>query len=296
MLAAASFAQSSSEKDEQFNKIVKLSQTKKPADQEKAYQSGKDFVNKFGKDEDEKTKKIKEFVANYRINLFNQKLNDGKTADAYALGKEILAQEPENTYATMNLAYAGYDASNKIKDNSFSADSIRYAAQTLQSIEAGKLPNSFEPFANQAEATAMMHYVIAHFNMDSNLKLSAEKFYKALQYESRIKNTSYPYYIIAFYYDKEYEKAARDYQTKHGSKTTEDSAMKADNEKLEKLLQRMLDAYARTIKFAEPGNPTRNNWKQRFTQIYTFVNQNENGLEDYINNITSKPMPDPNTL
>ena len=199
-LTVSIFAQSKESKDEMYGKIAKLTQTKKAEDADKAYLLSKDFLAKYGKDTDEKVTKIKAFADNYRNNTFNKKLDEVKTAEAIALGKEILANEPENAYVTMNLAYAGFDAQQKNKDNSFGAESVVYAKQTISLIDAGKLPKTFQPFKDQPEATAFMYYVIGNFSLDTDLKTAAQNFYKALNYESKIKTDSFPYYVIAAYY------------------------------------------------------------------------------------------------
>jgi len=297
VLTFSTFAQDNKPKDELFGKIAKLTQSKKPEDAEKAYQLGKDFVAKYGKDNDDKAKKIKDFVEKYRLAAFDKKLDEGKTAEGFALGKEILAQEPENSYVTMNLAYGGYDALLKTKDKTFGDESIKYAGQTLSLFEAGKLPKSFKPFKDQAEVTALMYYIIGNFLLDANLKEAAQNFYKSVQYEAQFKKNSYPYYVISFYYEKEYEKAAAAYQTKHGNKATEDPEMKADQVKLEKLIDRMLDAYARAIKLGEvEKNASTDIWKKRFAEIYKFRHQNETGMSEYLGKVSDTPLPDPSSI
>ena len=296
-LITTAAAQDNAKKDELFGKIAKMSQTKKSEDQDKAYQMGKDFLTQYGSSNDDQVKKIKEFVEKYRASVINKKLDEGKTAEAFAIGKEILAQEPENSYVTMNLAYGGFEALTKKKDKSFAADSVGYAKQSLNLFTAGKLPKTFQPFKDQAEATALMYYIIGSFAVDTDLKEAAENFYKSLQYESKIKNTSYPYYYIAFNYEDQYSKAAKDFEAKHGKKAIEDSEMKADNAKLEKLIERMLDAYARTVKVAQAENNSNlAAWKQRFAEVYKFVKQSDAGADEYLNSVASKPMPEPNTI
>lgn len=295
-LTISAFAQDNKAKTEAFSKIAKLTQTKKPEDQEKAYVMAKEFLVKYGKDDDEQVKKLKDFVEKHRLAAFNKKLDEIKIAEAYALGKEILAQEPENTYIVVNMAFGGYDAFDKKKDDSFKADSVNYARQALGLLEAGKLPATFEPFKDQAEATAIMHYIIATFTLDTDNTGAANNFYKALQYESQIKKTSYPYYAIAYTYEKAYENSAKSYKAKVDSKAP-DAEIMAVQEKLEKIVERMLDAYARAIKYAETDkNPGRDAWKQRFTEIYKHKNQSETGLNEYLNSILDKPFPDPNTI
>ena len=297
VLTFSTFAQDNKPKDELFGKIAKLTQTKKDADTEKAYQLAKEFLAKYGKDNDDKTKKIKDFADKYRLASFDKKMNEGKTAEAFALGKEILAQEPENSYVTMNLAYGGYDNLLKTKATTFGDESVKYAKQTLSLFDAGKLPKTFQPFKDQAEVTALMYYVMGNFAVDTNLKEAAQNFYKSVQYEAQFKKNSYPYYITAFYYEQEYQKTAAEYQTKYGNVTTETSEMKPAQAKLDKMLDRMLDAYARAIKFGEvEKNPNEDVWKKRFTDIYKFRKQSEAGLSEYLEKVPDTPLPDPNTL
>lgn len=297
VLSVSIYAQAKESKDETYNKIAKLTQSKKAEDVDKAYQMSKDFLTKFGKDDDEKTKKIKAFSDNYRSNAFNKRLDEVKTAEAFAVGKEILAQEPENIYVTMNLAYAGFDAQQKNKDKSFGADSIGYAKQTLSLIDAGKLPKTFTPFKDQAEATAFMYYVIGNFSLDSNTKDAAYNFYKAVGFDSKIKSDSFPYYAIAANYEKEYAKRATDYQTKFAAKTTEDDEMKAARASLDKLVGNMLDAYSRAIKYGEAEkNPQTAAWKTRFAEVYKFLKKSDAGMTEYLASQPNTPLPDPNAL
>lgn len=295
LLTLSIFAQSKESKDETYNKIAKLTQTKKAEDADKAYQMGKEFLAKYGKDDDEKVKKIKAFAENYRNNIFNTKLDQVKTAEAIAIGKEILALEPENSYVTMNLAYAGFDAQQKNKDNSFGAESVQYAKQTLSLLEAGKLPKTFQPFKDQTEATAFMYYLIGNFSLDSNLKEAAQNFYKSVGYESRIKTDSFPYYVISAYYEKEYAIQAADFKAKYESKTPDDAEVKAAQVKLDKLVGNMLDAYARAIKFGEAEkNSNLPIWKQRFTDVYKFLKKSDAGMNEYLASQPNTALPDPN--
>jgi len=296
-LAISAFAQNNPKKNEEFGKIVKLTQTKKPAEQDKAYKMAKDFLAQYGKEEnDEQVKKIKDFVDKYTLATFNKRLDELKIAEAFALGREILAQEPDNTYVVINMAFGGLDLFQKKKDASFGADATNYAKQALSMMEAGKMPKSFEPLKDQAEATAVMHYIIGSFALDKDPQEAARNFYKALQYESSIKNSSFPYYALAVNYEKAYENLAKSYQAKVVNKAPE-SELLADQEKLEKLIDRMLDSYARALKFAATDNDTvKDAWMQRFTQIYTHKNQSNKGLNEYLNSVWNTPLPDPSKI
>jgi hypothetical protein len=295
-LTISAFAQNNSKKTEEFNKIAKLTQTKKPEDLEKAYKMAKDFLAQYGATEDDQVKKLKEFVEKHRFAAFNKSLDDLNIAQAYALGKESLAQEPENTYVVINLAVGGYDAFHKKRDSSFANEAVTYAKQALSLLEAGKLPSTFEPLKGQDETTAVLYYVIGNFTYEKDPAEAAKNFYKALQYESQIKTTSFPYYALAFHYEKAYENLANSYKTKVANKAPE-AELLAEQEKLEKLIDRMLDAYARAIKFAEVDNKTsKDTWMQRFTQIYKHKNQSDAGMNEFLNSVANTPLPDPSKI
>lgn len=292
------FAQSKESKDEQYAKIAKLTQSKKDEDRDKAYQMSRDFLAQFGKEEkDEKVVKIKTFAENYRSSAFNKKLDEMKTAEAVAIGKEILAQEPENSYVTMNLAIAGFDARQKNKDNSFGANSIAYAKQTLSLLEAGKMPKTFQPLKDQTEATAYMYYIIGNFSLDADYKEATRNFYKAAQIDSVVKTYSFPYFAIADFYEKEYARIGTEVKTKYDAQKISDAELKTEQVKLDKILGNMLDAYARAIKYGEAEkNANLPAWKQRFADVYKFSKKSDAGMTEYLANQPNTALPDPSAI
>jgi hypothetical protein len=294
-LTTISFAQDKGKKDEAFQKIAKISTSKKPEDQEKTYVLAKDFLAAYGKDADDKVKKIQDFVTVFELNKLNVLLDTGKTDDAFLWGKDLLEKNPNDVYVTMSLAYGGYDALLKRKDDSFGGDSINYAKQTLALFEKGTLPKSYVPFKNQADATAWMHFVIGSFTQDFDPKEAAISFYTSLKFESELKTRVDAYVSIAQYYEKKYEQMAKTYQEKHGSKAKDDVEMKADTVKLDAVLDQMIDSAARVLKIAEAEKHSNLEYfKSRFMQIYKFRKQTEAGATELLTTILSTPMPIPN--
>ncbi|MCS6874265.1 MAG: hypothetical protein N2Z23_08290 [Pyrinomonadaceae bacterium] len=285
------FYAQSKEKDELFNKIAKLTQKKKPEEIDKAYQLSKEFLAKFGNDTDEKTKKIQEFVLNYRLMKFNQLLNQAKIKEAIPYGKEILESDPENSYVTMNIAYAGYELYTKNQDKSLAKEATEYAAKTIQLFQNGKLPKEFAPFKDKDEAEALMHYVIATFAVDSDIKQAAKHFYQSIQFNSQIKTQFYPYYVIAFYYEKLYENSIKELNQKPEIKPDDESKIR---EKINTIIDRMIDAYARAVKLSENmDNPLKVELRNRLIEAYKFRHQTEKGIEEYLSKVVNTPMPDP---
>jgi|CXWL01.1.fsa_nt_gi hypothetical protein len=273
------FAQKQKSKEEAFNEIAKLTNTKKPEDLDKAYKLAREFVTRFAKDKDDKVKHIGDFVKKYRLNIFLKAVDLNTPVEAFALGKEILGEEPENTEVLMNLAHAGYNARNTKGDKTFTDDSVAYAAKTLEMLAAGKLPPTFAPYKDQNEATAWMHFINAFLTFDKDMKVAAASAYKAIQFETPIKNDALPYFMISAFYEDQYAKL---------------STAKGDAAKINEAIDLMLDAYARTCKRAEAAkNPNNEQWKARFAQIYKFRKKTDAGLAEYMAAIDSTPMADP---
>ncbi len=283
-------AQKNPPKDEWFQQIAKLSNTKKSDDRELAYQMGKKYLAEHGKDNDDKAKKVKAYVENYRMAEFNKAADETKMANALKYGEDILADQPENSYVTMNLGYTALEMMTKNQDKSFGVQGIMYAKKTLELFAAGKVPADFKPFKDQNEVTALMYYTIGSYTVDSNVKEAAIAFQKASLIDSQVKAKSYIYYIAAFHYEKVYETLAADFQTKYAGKPETD-AMKAERAEIDKVIDRMIDAYARTVKCAEPeSNPSLGMWKDRLKQVYTFRKGSDKGLNELVSGILATPM------
>ncbi len=293
-LAFSAFAQKPKSKDDSYKDIAALLLTKKPEDMAKAYPLSKDFLARFGKDEkDEKIKGIRTFVSRYRVHEFMVALDGNKYAVAFPAGKEILADQPENVEVLLNLAYAGYTALST-GDKSYADDSLGYARKTIQLLDAGSLPRSFVPFKDKEEATAFMYFVVGNLVLEKDKKDAVVNIYKATLYESQIKNNSAAYYLIAVCYEDLYSKMATDLKAKSDSKKMSDADFNAESAKVAKVVDLMMDAYARAVKKAETDkNPDAPQWKQRLTTVYKFIKKSEDGLHAYIDQVNTTPMPDP---
>ncbi len=284
-------AQKEPSKDEWFNQIAKLTNTKKAEDRAKAYAQSKEFLAKYGKDTDDKVKKIRDFATNYRVVAFEDSIAAIKMDDAIDYGDDILGDEPENVSVPMMLAYGGFQAYAQKQDKGYASKSIAYARKTIDLFSAGKLPKSFSPFKDQADATAWMHYIIGAFTVDFDLKEAASNLAKAVVQPSQIKDDTYPYVVIATYYEQTYEQQVNNYKIKHGAKRTEDAEMKADQAVIDATLDRIIDAWARVVKLVEgKTDDTSMGWKERLNQIYKIRHKDGKGLQEAISGAFSSPM------
>jgi hypothetical protein len=290
-MAFSAFAQKPKSKDDLYKEIGTLTATKKPEDMAKAYPLAKEFLEWFGKDD--KDGKVKMFVTRYREHEFLVALDANKYDVAFPLGKEILAEEPDNVEVLLNLGYAGYTAASS-GNRAFVDDSLGYARKTVQLMEAGTLPKTYVPFKDKDEATAFMYFAIGNLSLDKDKKEGVSNIYKAMQYESKIKTNSAAYFLIAAYYEDTYTTLATELKTKADGKKASDAELSALADRVSKTIDLMLDGYARAVKMAEGDkNPDAAQWKQRLAQIYKFVKKTDSGLTEYINQVAATPMPDP---
>ncbi|HRH41873.1 MAG TPA: hypothetical protein PKY82_09535 [Pyrinomonadaceae bacterium] len=291
----SAIAQKQKSKDDYLKEISALFKTKKPEDLEKAYFLGKEYLVKFGNEKDENTNKVKDFVKKNRENQFFIYLEQQKFSEAFSEGKEILDENPENVFVSMNLAFGGYNALATKNDKSFTDQSINYAKQTISLLEKGTTPSSFSPASSKDDAISWMYYIIGNFTKDTNYKESVANFYKSTQFEGKIKSTSMPYFAIAVYFEDVYEKIANEYNSKN--KTMTEAQRTTELEKVNKVMDQMMDAYARAIKFGEAeNNPQKDEWKKRLTEVYKFRKKTDAGLNEYITLVNTKPLADPMTF
>ena len=299
MLAAVLFISSSNaqkqpSKEELLKEIATLSNTKKPEDTAKAYAVGKSYLARFGKDTDTNTAKVRAYVDAYRQKQFYVQLDAKNYNDSFALGKEILAEQPDNLDVLMNLAYAGYATSGTPEGAAYTNDAIAYSRKSVQLLDAGTAPKSFAPFLDKNDATAYMYFIDGSLSMEKEPAAAAGNIYKATLIESQIKNDALAYYLIAMYYEDIYGKLSTDLKARTAAKTITEDETKKVMARINEAIDMMLDAYARTCKRAEATkNPNYSTWKARLDQVYKFRRGSDVGIAEFITYKNTTPLPDP---
>lgn len=283
ILVSTGFAQKPKSKEEALKEIATLVGTKKPEDLATAYPLAKDFLARFGKDnkdgKDKGITQVKAFVEGYRENAFYASVDANKFAEAFAFGKEILAEHPDDVLVMINLAHAGYNSLGAKRDKTYADETIGFAKKAAAALEAGATPKNYAPYKDKDEALAWMYYVPGYILLDTDNKESAANIYKATTFNSPIKDSSLPYYFIATYYEDLYAKLSAD---------------KKPADQINKVIDLMMDAYARAYKKAEvEKNPNATAWKDRLTQVYKFAKKTEEGLPEFIKFATLSPLPNP---
>jgi hypothetical protein len=264
-----------------------------------AYQAARDYLQKYPKDKDQYTDYLQKWIMFYERDQRKRKLpeliyNEKNFAEAYRTGKVILTDEPENLRTLIDLGYAGYLATTA-KNEAFNADALVYTRKAIQAIEAGKAPTDWEPFKGKDDTLAYLYYTDGFLNLKSAPDLAIEPLLKAAQFETDLKKAPSTYYYLAIAYQSgPYKTLSAAYQTTYANKP-ETPEGKAALEKLNVVIDRMIDAYARAIAAAgtDPKNAQNKTlWLGTLTNFYKFRHQDSDaGLNELIAASLNKPLP-----
>lgn len=291
----SALGQKKKSKEDQYKEIVKLSQSQKPADKEKAYKLAEEFLTEFGAmKDDEQVVKILAFANRFRLLIFNQLLDRNKNVEAFAIGEKLLDSDPENVYVKMNLAFAGFQILLSNRDRSYARDSMDFAKESITALEGGAVLPTYLPFKDKDDVLANMYYIIGTFQLEPNIKEAAANLYKATTFESPVKTKSFLYYAIAEYFEAENERRIKAFETLSKTKRVTDAEFDAEQAARLELYDRMIDAYARAIKASEIEKVApQPNWKERLSIIYKVRKGSDAGVDGFIANVFSTPMKDP---
>ena len=241
----------------------------------------KNFVAKY----DAAMKKV-----NYRVKIYNEK----KYAEGYAMGKEILATEPENLQVLVDLGANAYLLP-PLKNAQLTAEGLEFAKKALQMLESGKTLESWDPLGSKDVAVAYLNYTIGTLTLDKDPSASLKNLLKAAQFETPLKKSPYTYaYIAGAYETGPYAKLSEQYKVQYSGKDeTPDSKLMLAN--INQLVDRMIDAYARAV-FVAGSDATfataKTGWNESLTQWYKYRNGDKtDGMDQLVAGIMSKPLP-----
>lgn len=292
--AKASYGQNQRSKGDLLKEIATLSNTKTPEGRQQAYELSKEFLARFGNDtKDENVKKVRAWKEAYQLDAFLNAADARDFDKTFAMGKEILSEKPDEVEVLMNLAYAGYVATGT-GNKKYVDDAVSSSRKAMSLMGEGKLPQTFAPFSNQAEASAYMLFIDGSLSLEKEPKQSAEKLYRSLQYDSPLKNDPLPYYLIALYYEDVQAALASALKAKVEKNAISDADFRKENERVNAAIDLLLDSYARVVKKAEDQkHPNTGEWRGRLEQIYEFKNKTKEGLPEFVRFANSRPLADP---
>ncbi|HEX6044690.1 MAG TPA: hypothetical protein VFZ22_09405 [Pyrinomonadaceae bacterium] len=263
-----------------------------------AYQAARDYLTKYTKDKDQYVDYLTKWVAAYERDERKRNLpiliNEKKFTEAYKTGAKILADEPDYLRAQIDLGYAGYIAASA-KDESHNAEALAYATKAIQLIESGKTPSEWAPFKGKDDTLAYLNYAVGFLTLKTNPAAAIDPLLRAASLESDIKRTPSTYYFLAVAYESgPYKTLSSAYQNEFANKP-ETPASKAALEKLNVLMDRIIDAYARAIAAAGTDPKTeqsRKDWLAQLSNYYKFRHEGSDaGLAEFIAAALQKPLP-----
>ena len=225
----------------------------------------------------------------------NQLVYDKKDyAKAFELGKQVLADEPDNVKVLIDLAYAGFmTASSRV--DTFNADSLVYAKKAIQLLQSGSVPDNWAPYSNKDEALAYMNNTIGQLTFQKNPSEALPYLLRAAQFEGKLKKLPLTYGIIGDAYQSgPYDKLSADYKARFEGKD-ESPESKLALENINQVIDRIIDAYARAVALSGGEAAYQANkkaWMDTLTTWYKYRhNQSDVGLTDLIASVINKPLP-----
>jgi len=271
-----------------------------------AYQAAQKYMARYGKEDDQYTKYLKVWIAAYEEDERNRRLAAEKAdreqqllgsfttkdyAKSYGLAKQVLTDSPENLRVLIALGYGGVAASTEGKNEAFNADAAKYAARAIQLIGSGKTPDTWAPFKGKDDVLGSLHYALGFYALKTNPEVAIQSFITAAQVDADRRNApSTYYYLAAAYQTGPYKKLSEDY-SKRFANQPESPESKAALDSINKVVDKMIDAYARAV--ALPGtSPAKAQWMAQLTNFWKFRHENsDTGLNEYIAGVLKTPLP-----
>src|SRR5829696_2664422 len=281
---------------ENFNKSADL--------QKVAYESGKEYLGKYGACTDPADVTIIKYIQNWvgkyeKATLeFNcTKAANENPAQAFEACAPWIAAGQDNLKPHLALVGAGiksYTSGNMSLNSRAAAE----ARTTLQLIESGKTTDVWAPFATQQDAAAGLRYYIAAWSFESNAEEAATQLIKVAQSSSVFAKEPATFQLLgASVYNGELKKMVDEYKGKcEGKDATPECDILLN--KVNYALDRVTDAYARAIALSN-ANPSKygavsTKLKPVLTTLYKQRHEGqETGLDALIANVLSKPLPLP---
>jgi tetratricopeptide (TPR) repeat protein len=274
-----------------------------------AYQAARDYMAKYGKEDDQYTRYLRTWITAYEEDARNLRVAAEKAdreqqllgsftqkdfAKAYGMAKQVLADNPDNVKVLIALGYEGVLAS-ETRNESFNADAATYGRKAIQLIEAGKVPDSWEPFKNKEDVLASLYYAQGFYALKPRPETAVTDFIKVAQINSDRKNAPSTYYYLAVAYQTGPYKRLSDDYGKRFLNQPESPESKAALEGVNKVVDKMIDAYARAVALAQKDPQqaaAMTTWRTRLAEFYKFRHDGSDvGLNELIAGILATPLP-----
>jgi hypothetical protein len=239
---------------------------------------------------------MRRFVHEYERVMANFEVHEAYAAKKYAkvfeIGRASLKKDADNFYVLATLAQVGY-AQAQAGDASLNEETIDYTKRAVALAGAEKF-SAADPFGSVADARGFLNFALGWF-LRATAPVDADAaLVRAVQSGSRYKDDPLTYNLLGIAVLKEYGQVSAEYNEKFGGKqsTPEQQAML---QRIVKLGERAVDAYARAVALsAKPEQQeARGKMMTQLTALYkNFHNGSDEGLNEYIAAVLSKPLPE----
>jgi hypothetical protein len=265
-----------------------------------AYQAARDYMARYGKENDKYTSYLKQWMSAFekddrQDNLLRAIYGEKNYAAGFGLAKQVLADDPEDVKALIALGYGGYLATTNSKNETFNADSVRYAQKAIQLLESGKTPDVWDPFKSREDAVASLNYAIGFIDLKPRPEEAIAHFVRVIQIDSDLRKTPSPFVLLAGAYEKgPYQRLSSDY-SKRFANQAESPEGKTALDNINKVVDKIIDAYARAVALAGTNSQyqaPKAEWTKQLTTFYKFRHENSDaGLNEFIAAVLAKPLP-----
>ena len=296
VVAQSTAPQMSEEKIALYSKYYELKK-RGPEGQKVAYDVAREYLQKFGSDDDQYTQAVKKFVALYEratleVNFFKA-YNAKEYNKSFEVGRQILNLEPENFSIMGSMIRAAY-LNSYGGNQSLNTEATVLARKALPLLDSESLTKP-DPFTSNDDARGFLNFALGWFLKGKSPVEAADAFTKAAQFGSTKSDPSTYFFLATAIMDGDYERLSNQYRVKYSGKD-ETPESKAEFEKVLQVANRAVDAYARAV--ALSTRPDQEKFKTKvmteLTDLYKGLHNNSaDGLSDLIAGVLSKPLPQP---
>lgn len=267
-----------------------------PTQQRFAYPVAKDYLRRWGGENDPDTKEVRRFVIEYERQMHGRELYAAYEAKDYAkvfeLGRPAAKADPENFLALSLMVEAGYDNAVAGKPGLVS-EASDYARQAIKLLETGKVTKP-DPFKNMDVARGFLNFALAWFVKDDKPVEAAAAFEKAVKADGPYRTDPSAYHRLGVSILKgEFAQLSTQYNEKFGGKPSSPEQTAMLN-RIQHLVEQTIDAYARAVALSTKPEQQEARTKilAQLTALYkNFHNNSDAGLDQFIATVLSKPIP-----
>jgi hypothetical protein len=214
---------------------------------------------------------------------------------AYSLANPVLTDNPNNLRVLIALGYGAVAASSEARNETFNAEAAKHAAKAIQLIGSGRTPETWAPFKGKEDVLGSLHYALGFYALKTNPEAAIPSFITAAQIDADRRNSPTTYSLLALAYQNGPYKRLSDDYGKRFANQPETPESKTAIENINKVVDRIIDAYARAVALAgtNPQNQAaKAQWMTQLTNFYKFRNNNSDaGLNEFIAGVLAKPLP-----